>query len=113
MTLQLHPLFAAPRLLPSMKRKRSYKRFKPVQHDHNLERHLEVRVDSRGRVGGRTTYRKGPSTLSPPRSDTEEIPHAVPPPPASFDADPDNNMPASSSESQSTDVRVMLTKFSR
>ncbi len=56
----------------TMKRKRSaYKKFKLVSHDvangsrpNNLEDHLEVRVDSRGRIRGHTTYRSGPATSS-------------------------------------------------
>lgn len=95
-----------------MKRKRStYKRHKPVLHNHHLEKHLEVRFDSRGRIGGHTTCRKGPVTSSPPRSDTEEVSYAATPPAAHFDADLNNNTPASSNEVLFVNVRDFQLHF--
>lgn len=94
-----------------MKRKRSYKRFKPVSHEiingpksDNLETHIELYVSSRGRIGGQTTYRKGSATLSLPRSDPIEIPHVSAPCSIDFDAFNDN-APASSNEAPPTKVR--------
>ncbi len=95
-----------------MKRKRSiYKRYKPVLHNHHLERHLEVRVDSRGRIGGHMTYRKGPAMSSPPRSDTEEVSYAATLSAARFDTDLNNNTPASPNEVRSVDVRDFQLHF--
>ncbi len=95
-----------------MKRKRpAYKRFKPIQYEPHLESHTEVRIGSRGRIGGLTTYRKGPATSSPPRCDTEEYSHAAMPPAAHFDADLDNNTPVSLNKVHSVNVRDFLLHF--
>ncbi len=97
-----------------MKRKRqTYKRFKPILHEvvngskrDHLESHVEVRVGSRGRIGGYTTYRKGPVTSSPPISDTEEFSNATAPPSTSFDAALNINTPTSTNGVRPANVCV-------
>jgi hypothetical protein len=77
-----------------MKRKKpSFARFKPVPHavpdrskSHAVERHVEVHGQSGGRVGGSTTYRKGPTVPPPPRNNTDGNPQAPAPPSSEFDA---------------------------
>lgn len=104
-------------LLPStMKRKRpNHKRFQPVPHGHHLESHpeshLEVRFDSRGRIGGRTTYRKGPATSPHPRRNPEELSQAVTPPSTPFDADFKDQTPALSNNVRSVNVRDLNSTF--
>lgn len=96
-----------------MKRKRpTYKNFRPVAHEVTdgstpdcLESHVEVLVTSKGRIGGRTTYRKGLATSSPPMSDTEEFSHVAAPPSTTFDAAIDDITAASPNEMRSTNVR--------
>jgi hypothetical protein len=94
-----------------MKQKRpAYKRFKPIPYEHHLESHTEVRVGSRGQIGGHMTYRK-PAMSSPPRSNTEEFSHAAMPPAAHFDADLNNNTTTSSNEVHSANVRDFQLHF--
>ncbi len=71
----------------TMKRKQpGYKRFRPVPHavfegskPDTLESHIEVHRLSLGRLGGHTTYRKGPVVSSLLRCETEENPQAPAP----------------------------------
>ncbi len=96
-----------------MKRKRpSYKKIKLTPHEvangsqpDQLQSHLEVHADSRGRIGGHTTYRKGPATSSPPRSDMDECFPSATQHPTVFEAAVDATVPMSSNGVRPTSVR--------
>lgn len=81
-----------------MKRKRqSYRKYKLVPHEvadgpkpGKLESHVEVQARSRGRIGGQTSYRIGPTLSSLPRNNTEENPPAPAPPSTNMDVASDD-----------------------